>query len=113
MKPPRTAYQLQQKLDKDFAWRLQEIASIRKSIHSASGRNQVALLRAAVPLLYAHWEGFIKTASFGYAGYISSIGIQFSQAKKKPRGFKSADIRETTPPNNQAYLCSFRIAGRA
>jgi hypothetical protein len=107
MKPPRTADQLQEKLDEDFAWRLQEIAAIRKSIRSASGRNQLTLLRAAVPLLYAHWEGFIKTAAFRYAGYISSIGIKFREAKESLAGLKAlAYVKQLHPITKRIFVAS-------
>lgn len=111
MKPPRTADQLQEKLDEDFAWRLQEIAAIRKSIRNASGRNQLALLRAAVPLLYAHWEGFIKTAAFRYAGYISSLGIKFREAKVSLAGLKALTyVKQLHPITKRIFVASELLA---
>jgi hypothetical protein len=107
MKPPRTADQLQERLDEDFAWRIQEIAAIRKSIRNASGRSQLVLLRAAVPLLYAHWEGFIKTAAFRYAGYISSIGLTFREAKTSLAGLKALTyVKQLHPITKRIFVAS-------
>jgi hypothetical protein len=111
MKPPRTADQLQERLDEDFAWRIQEISAIRKSIRSASGRGQLALLRAAVPLLYAHWEGFIKTAASRYAGYISSIGIRHGEAKTNLAGLKALTyVRQLHPITKRIFVASELLA---
>ncbi len=111
MKPPRTADQLQEKLDEDFVWRIQEIAAIRKSIRNASGRSQLALLRAAVPLLYAHWEGFIKTAAFCYAGYISRIGITFREAKINLAGLKALTyVKQLHPITKRIFVASELLA---
>jgi MAE_28990/MAE_18760-like HEPN len=111
MKPPRTADQLQEKLDEDFAWRIQEIAAIRKSIHNASGRGQLALLRAAVPLLYAHWEGFIKKAAFHYSDYISSIGITYREAKMCLAGLKALTyVKKLHPMTKRIFVASELLA---
>ena len=111
MKPPRTANQLLEHLDQDFAWRLQEIASIRKAIRNASGRNQATLLRAAVPLLYAHWEGFVKTAAFRYAAYISGLGITFREARKSFSGLKALSyVKQLHPINKRIFVASQLLA---
>ena len=111
MKPPRTASQLQEKLDEDFIWRLQEISTIRRSIRNASGKGQTALLRAAVPLLYAHWEGFIKIAAFRYGGYISSIGITFREVKTNLSGLKAlAYVKQLHPISKRIFVASELLA---
>src|SRR5687767_10946525 len=75
----RTATHLQDALDKDFAWRIQEIAALRSSLRSASGNQKRVFLRAGVALLYAHWEGFIKTAGNAYLEFVSHQNVPFSQ----------------------------------
>ena len=83
----------------------------RKSIRNASGRNQLALLRAAVPLLYAHWEGFIKTAAFRYAGYISSLGIKFREAKVSLAGLKALTyVKQLHPITKRIFVASELLA---
>lgn len=40
---------------------------------------QTTLIRAGVPLLYAHWEGFIKQASQFYLEYVSNQRLKYSE----------------------------------
>jgi hypothetical protein len=77
----RTEAQMLELLDKDFAWRLKEIADIRSSIPNAAGTKEKALLRAGVALLYAHWEGFIKTSSEYYLSFVSNQRLRYEQLK--------------------------------
>lgn len=69
----RTIEQLSDRLADDLAWRKKELADLRALVESAtlkdSRRN--ALLRCGVTILYAHWEGFIKSAATAYAEHVS------------------------------------------
>lgn len=89
MKPARTTSQLLERLDSEFSWRFQEITLLRKTIRQASGKSQDALLRAAVPLLYAHWEGFIKAAAIQYSDFICKLGVTYSDVKDSFAGLKA------------------------
>jgi hypothetical protein len=103
MKPCRTASQLLERLDAEFVWRLQEIASLRKAIDRAAGINQNALLRASLPILYAHWEGYVKSAAIEYGSYISTLGIKFSEVKQSFSGLRALAYA------NQLHSISRRI----
>lgn len=71
---------LQDELDKEFAWRVKEISGLKMSIESKSlSLAQATLIRAGVPLLYAHWEGFVKQASQHYLEYVSNLRLKFSE----------------------------------
>lgn len=85
----RTPSQLVEYLDKDFSWRLIELAAIKRSIQNASGTTESALLRAAVPLLYAHWEGFIKSSAICYGNFISTLGLRYCDIKESFSGLKA------------------------
>jgi hypothetical protein len=67
--------QLQNALDKEFAWRITEIIAIRLLLKSASVENKRAMCRAGIPILYAHWEGFVKQAAETYLNYVSNLGV--------------------------------------
>ena len=76
----RSISNLQDELDSDFAWRVKEIAALKMSVESKSmSIAQATLIRAGVPLLYAHWEGFIKQASQDYLEYVSSQRLKYGE----------------------------------
>ncbi|MRT18823.1 hypothetical protein FYM52_00385 [Comamonas sp. CAH-2] len=75
----RTLSDLQDALDKSLAWRLKEIAYVKSNAMSASSYAQAALLRAGVPLIYAHWEGFVKGASEVYLEYVANQHLRYEE----------------------------------
>lgn len=68
---PRTKGALYQYLDSEMAWRIKEIHALRRSVAISEGRTSEVHIRAGVALLYAHWEGFIKSAANAYVSYIA------------------------------------------
>lgn len=70
---------LQASLDEALSWRIKEIAYVRSNVRKASSFAQATYVRAGVPLLYAHWEGFIKRASEAYLEYVASQNLTFDQ----------------------------------
>lgn len=81
MEKIRTVSKAQDVLDNEFAWRLKEIADIKSAIRTADAVHQRTLIRAAIPLLYAHWEGFVKVASETYLNYIANQGHRYRELK--------------------------------
>ncbi|MFQ3247704.1 MAG: hypothetical protein ACI9SP_004363 [Arenicella sp.] len=67
----RTLDNLQDHLDSDFSWRIKEISDIKLSAKSAISNRQNTLIRAGVPLLYAHWEGFVKNSAEAYINFVA------------------------------------------
>lgn len=70
---------LQDALDNEHAWRIKEIANIKLAIRSDNMIGKETLIRAGVPLLYAHWEGFIKAASSLYLEYVENQKLKYCQ----------------------------------
>lgn len=70
----RTAEELQQHLDEDLVWRKKELAAIKALVTAKSSSTERInlFIRSGIALLYAHWEGFIKSASNAYLIYIAS-----------------------------------------
>ena len=70
----RTARQLRVALSAELIWRKKELATIRSLIRSkkwtTDQRN--AIIRSAITVLYAHWEGFVKAAASAYLEFVSS-----------------------------------------
>jgi hypothetical protein len=73
----RSLPDLQDRLDKGLSWRVKEVSYVKGSARSATSFAQAALIRAGVPLIYAHWEGFIKEASEAYLTYVSSQNLLY------------------------------------
>jgi len=72
----RTLNELQDKLDKDISWRKKELIDYKFVIDKNKNTTQVKpLIRGGIALSYAHWEGFVKSASSIYVGYISTRKI--------------------------------------
>ena len=68
----RTTEQLIDAIDGDLSWRRKELTDLRYLIQqsTASKTRQKVMVRAAVALLYAHWEGFVKAASEAYLEFV-------------------------------------------
>jgi hypothetical protein len=66
----RTEENLSDRLSADLIWRKREISVLRWLIAKATTDRRDPLLRAAVALLYAHWEGFIKEAGTAYLEFV-------------------------------------------
>lgn len=68
-------------LDKEISWRRIEISSLKTSLSSAKGVHYKAIVRAGIPILYAHWEGFVKAASEAYLDYVLHQCHKYSELK--------------------------------
>lgn len=77
----KTISQLQDALDRDFSWRLMEIANIKNAVRTAENLNKKTIVRAAIPLLYGHWEGFVKNASTYYLEYVNGQSLTYKELK--------------------------------
>lgn len=68
-------------VDGDLIWRKKELTQIKFLLESGSARidQRTALLRSSVPLLYAHWEGFVKTAGLAYVEYVASQRLRLDE----------------------------------
>ena len=70
----RNIEELVGKIDTDAQWRKKEIADLR--LCCQNNNNATFLLRAALVLCCAHFEGYIKYASNAYIAYISAQNIK-------------------------------------
>lgn len=69
----RTVEDLYDYLTSETAWRKKELAALRTMVEATAPdlAKSRALVRAAITLLYAHWEGFVKTAGKAYLEYVA------------------------------------------
>lgn len=70
----RSVLELSDSLDTASAWRTRELAVLRNVIETRDKPSEGAMLRrSAVPMLYGHWEGFVKHAA---TAYLELVGRQ-------------------------------------
>ncbi|PPI84124.1 hypothetical protein KEHDKFFH_10875 [Marinobacter maroccanus] len=75
----RTLDQLQSILDQELSWRFKEIASLKILVRRADNMASATAVRASIPLLYGHWEGFIKNTATHYLEYINGQSIKYRE----------------------------------
>lgn len=56
-----------------------EIADMKNAVKNARFLSEKTITRAAVALLYGHWEGFVKSATTGYLSYVESQGLTYAE----------------------------------
>ncbi len=71
--------QLQTALDEDIAWRVKEIADMKLAAKRNDGLSERTLIRAGIAILYAHWEGFVKSAAQAYINFVDSQGKTYGE----------------------------------
>lgn len=68
----RTTDDLLRAISEDLIWRKKELTELRNLVSDYDGKiRQRVLIRSAVALLYAHWEGFVKKSSTYYLKYVA------------------------------------------
>jgi hypothetical protein len=77
----RTLEHLNKRLSDDLAWRKKEISDLKSLIEtkSFSPSKHNAVLRSGVTLLYAHWEGYIKTAATSYLEFVARQKLTYDE----------------------------------
>ena len=66
-------------LDNELIWRKHELTTVRltmDTLDEEEDSRKRAFLRAYLCFLYAHWEGFVKTASLAYIRYVSMQSVR-------------------------------------
>lgn len=71
MSKPYTESDLSDLLDAELVWRRKELADLKAAIADAKQTSRPALIRALVTMTYAHWEGYIRSASNRYFEHIT------------------------------------------
>jgi hypothetical protein len=77
----RTTEQLIDKVAAEISWRRKELTDLRDVVQSSvvSRTRREAMTRAAVALLYAHWEGFVKAVAEDYLKFVAMQRCKHSE----------------------------------
>jgi len=74
----RTPEELIDALNDDLAWRKKELAALRFAVENSPVLEQPIMIRAAIALVYAHWEGYVKDAGTRYMKYVAMRRLPYS-----------------------------------
>jgi MAE_28990/MAE_18760-like HEPN len=77
----RTTEQLVDKVAAEISWRRKELTDLRYVVQSSAinRTRREAMTRAAVALLYAHWEGFVKAVAEAYLEFVAMQRCKHSE----------------------------------
>lgn len=82
---------LETRLQDDITWRIRELSEIVRACSECEGTRQHALLRASVPVIYAHWEGYFVFATNAYLNFVADKRLPLRDLKDE---FWSLTIRK-------------------
>lgn len=57
-------------IDSDLAWRKKELSALRFAVDESSDAEQSFMVRSAIALVYAHWEGYVKHVATCYLRFV-------------------------------------------
>ncbi len=77
--PVRTTEDLGDLLNHELGWRKRELTTLRFAIERSRPHEIEPFIRAAICLLYAHWEGFVRTAARGYLEFVESRRLYYRE----------------------------------
>jgi len=80
----RDLNELEEKIDEELAWRKKELTSIRIDVSNSQEKGsseQSKAIRIGIAMLYAHWEGAIKSIAEFYLIYVSGLHLKYSELK--------------------------------
>ncbi|MGE5538546.1 MAG: MAE_28990/MAE_18760 family HEPN-like nuclease [Gemmatimonas sp.] len=83
MTKARSESDLSNQFDSDMGWRIKEISDLRSVIERSDQMSTRALLRALIPILYAHWEGHVRFCAQKYFEFICLRRYPFSALEKQ------------------------------
>jgi hypothetical protein len=72
---------LVERLTEEFTWRTKEISILKRSISNGSEGTNLPFLRAFIPMVYAHWEGYIVYSANEYIRFVFGGKHKFTKLK--------------------------------
>lgn len=99
---------LSDKVIGEFSWRRKELNILKNKIPTSKNSLQSALIRAILPLLYAHWEGFVKVSLSYYLEFVSNKGLKNNELKTQFIALslqkKIGDLKENSVKNKTQII---------
>lgn len=73
----RSAAEFEDFVASEYSWRRKEITNLRNITLESRSFIKESLFRSLIPILYAHWEGFVKQTSIAKLKYLSAAGYKY------------------------------------
>lgn len=115
----RTVEDLVGAISYDLVWRKKELTELRALVDGSRGKlKQRVLIRSAIALLYAHWEGFVKKSSGFYLKYVAFQRVNLDELQTNflvlSARFAASESSGTGGMRNGIELANFYLncAGR-
>jgi len=89
--PVQTIDDLIERIDGELAWRKKELTALKFAAEKGRAHEKETLFRAALCLLYAHWEGFVKAAARSYLEFVSLRRLPYRELQSN---FLALGIRQ-------------------
>jgi len=70
-------------LDEDRSWRIKEISDLKSAINKADTNLCRVLLRSAITICYAHWEGHVRFAARKYLEHVALRKFQYKDLDRQ------------------------------
>lgn len=93
----KTADNLHNKIDHEVSWRTTDLVRLRSVIIKSDGPLKKTMLRASIPILYAHWEGFVKESAISMVNFIAIRRLKY---KELTRGILATFISDRILSSN-------------
>ncbi|HEY2355599.1 MAG TPA: MAE_28990/MAE_18760 family HEPN-like nuclease [Gaiellaceae bacterium] len=75
----RSLSEFEEAIDRETAWRKRELTTVIFAVRGASPKQQGYVVRAGVALLYAHWEGWIKSVASYYLDHVYQTKLKYTE----------------------------------
>ena len=90
----RSIYELEDYITVEYSWRRKEMTNIVNEALFSRNAHQKVLLKAAILIIYSHWEGFIKNIARAYCKFLNSKRLKYSEVKDSFCIFQMLDYFE-------------------
>lgn len=80
----KNLYELEEKIDSELSWRKKELTSIKFDVDKSKQglkTEQSKAIKIGIVMLYAHWEGAIKSIAEFYLVYVSGLHLKYGELK--------------------------------
>ena len=87
------------RLQEDITWRLRELSEVVRACAEGTDMRRAALSRSAIPVIYAHWEGYFVMAANSYLNFLAEKRTLLSAMRDE---FWALSVRKKFKPQHVA-----------